>query len=94
MGSHVLVMTRALGAEGWESWAAATGGMALGWAAGLIVLPAPAGAGVREAVLVATLAPQIGVASALTVAVASRMLLLLADVGLAVIGALGRLRAT
>ena len=64
--------------------------MALAWAVGLIVIPAPAGAGVREAVLIATFAPQIGAPAALAVALASRVLLVLADVALAGLGALVR----
>lgn len=87
MGLHVLVLTRALGATGVTAAAAAVGGMALGWAAGLILVPAPAGAGVRDAVLVATFAPQIGSAPALAVALASRVVLILVDVALAGIGA-------
>jgi hypothetical protein len=88
MGAHLLVMTRALGAAPpAAAAAAAAGGMGLGWAAGLIVVPAPAGAGIRDAVLVATLAPLLGVPEALSVALASRVLLLLADVVLAAIGA-------
>jgi uncharacterized membrane protein YbhN (UPF0104 family) len=90
MGLHLWVMTHALGATGVTAWAAATGAMALGWAAGLIVIPAPAGAGVREAVLVATLAAQVGSSPALAVAVASRVLLLLADVALAALSLLLR----
>jgi hypothetical protein len=87
MGLHLLVMTQALGADGPRAVAAAVGGMGLGWAAGLLFIPAPAGAGVRDAVLVATFAPQIGTSEALVVALASRVLLLLADVVLAAVGA-------
>ncbi len=87
MGAHLLVLTHAFGAHGVKAVAAAVGGMALAWAVGLIFIPAPAGAGVREAVLVATFAPQIGGPEALAVALASRVLLLLADVVLAGIGA-------
>jgi uncharacterized membrane protein YbhN (UPF0104 family) len=88
MGLHLLVMTRALGATPpAAAVTAAVGGMGLGWAAGLLFIPAPAGAGVRDAVLVAVLAAQIGVPEALSVALASRVLLLLADVLLAAIGA-------
>jgi glycosyltransferase 2 family protein len=87
LGLHVLVLTRALGASGFESVGAAVGGMALGFAAGLIFIPAPAGAGVRDAVLVATLSGQIGTTSALAVALASRVLLIFADVSLAAAGA-------
>jgi len=87
LGIHLLVMTRALGATGWSAFAAAVGAMGLAWAAGLIFIPAPAGAGVRDAVLVATFTPQIGATAALAVALASRVLLVLADVLLAALAA-------
>lgn len=87
MGLHLLVLTHAFGASGVKAAAAAVGGMGLAWAVGLVFIPAPAGAGVREAVLVATFAPQIGAPEALVVALASRVLLLLADVALAGVGA-------
>lgn len=87
MGAHLLVLTTSLGASGWTAAAAAVGGMGLGWAAGLVFIPAPAGAGVREVILVATFAPEIGASPALTVALTSRVLLLLADVLLAGAGA-------
>jgi uncharacterized membrane protein YbhN (UPF0104 family) len=57
--------------------------MGLAFAAGLIFIPAPAGAGVRDAILVATLSDQIGAADALAVAVASRAILLAVDAVLA-----------
>lgn len=88
LGAHLLVMTRALGANGGSSIAAAVGGMGLAFAAGLIVIPVPAGAGIRDAVLVATFSTQIGHTPAIAVALASRVLLVLADVGLAGGGAL------
>ncbi len=88
LGAHLLVMTRALGASGGSSIAAAVGGMGLAFAAGLIVIPVPAGAGIRDAVLVATFSTQIGHTPAIAVALASRVLLVLADVGLAGGGAL------
>jgi uncharacterized membrane protein YbhN (UPF0104 family) len=90
LGLHLYVMTHALGAEGVSALAAAIGGIGLGWAAGLLFIPAPAGAGVREAVLVATFAPQIGAAPALAVALASRVILVLADVLLACLGVVTR----
>ncbi|MCW2539783.1 MAG: hypothetical protein JWN95_1508 [Frankiales bacterium] len=88
LGAHLLVMTRALGATGADAIGAAIGGMGLAFAAGLLFIPAPAGAGLREAVLVATFGPEIGTTNALAVAVASRVLLLVADVTLALAGAL------
>lgn len=87
MGLHVLTLVSALGPSGLVLAASAVGGMGLAWAAGLIFIPAPAGAGVRDAVLVATFAPLVGPTSAFAVALASRLLLLLADVVLALAGA-------
>jgi hypothetical protein len=87
MGLHVLTLVSALGPSGPVVAGAAIGGMGLAWAAGLIFIPAPAGAGVRDAVIVATLAPLIGTTSAFAVALASRVLLLVADVVLALAGA-------
>ena len=89
MGLHLLAFVQALGVVGIGTASAAVGGMGLAWAAGLIFIPAPAGAGVRDAVLVATFAPHIGAAPALAVALASRVLLLVADVLLALAGAAG-----
>jgi hypothetical protein len=83
LGLHIYVLIASLGAEGWKAVGAAVGGMALAWAIGLIVIPAPAGAGVRDTVLVLTLSPLVGPTAALTVALASRMLLLCADLLLA-----------
>jgi uncharacterized membrane protein YbhN (UPF0104 family) len=57
----------------------------LSWVAGLVAVPVPAGAGVREAVLVAAAGMPAGVVA--TVAVASRLLFLLVDVGGAVLTA-------
>lgn len=56
-----------------------TGAFALGWIAGMVVVFAPGGIGVREAVLVALLGPRIGHSEAIVVAGASRILLTGAD---------------
>jgi glycosyltransferase 2 family protein len=87
MGLHVMTLVSALGPSGVVVACAAVGGMGLAWAAGLIFIPAPAGAGIRDAVLVATFAPLVGSTSAFAVALASRLLLLLVDVVLALAGA-------
>jgi uncharacterized membrane protein YbhN (UPF0104 family) len=55
------------------------GAFALGWLAGLVVVVAPGGIGIREAVLVALLGPRIGTAEAIVVAGTSRVLLTGAD---------------
>ncbi len=61
----------------------AVGAFSLAWTVGFLVVVAPAGAGVREAVLVLTLSPVLPAAAALLVALVSRVLLTFADLGLA-----------
>ena len=56
-----------------------TGAFAAAWIVGLIAIYAPGGIGVREAILVAILAPRIGSADALVIAAASRVVFTLAD---------------
>ena len=82
MGLHVWLLARPLGA-GVADIPTTTGAFALAFVAGLIVVPLPAGAGVREGILIATLSPVIGAQAALTVSLVSRLILLLADLLLA-----------
>ena len=65
------------------------GAFALAWVAGFLFVIAPAGAGVREGVLVLGLSPVLEPGAALLVALASRVLLTVADLGLAAVGVLG-----
>jgi hypothetical protein len=83
LGTHLLVLMTAYGRLDALDAVVAVGGIGLAWAAGLAVVPAPAGAGVREGVLVLTLGPVVGGEAAVTVALASRVLLVLADIALA-----------
>jgi len=96
-GVHVWVLARPLGA-GTDLLAPATGAFALAFVAGLLLVPVPAGAGIREAVLVGLLAGAIGSSAALTVSLVSRLVLVLVDVVLAgafgVPGAASSVRAT
>ena len=85
-GAQIAVLVHAVGGSGTDAWAASVGGMALGWAIGLVAVFAPAGVGVREAVITASLAPVVGRAPALAVALASRGLLALCDVVLGLAG--------
>ncbi|HLU97904.1 MAG TPA: lysylphosphatidylglycerol synthase domain-containing protein [Thermobifida alba] len=78
LGVHVWLLTAGVGG-GWDSWAAATGGYALAWTLGVVAVFAPAGLGVREAVLVAALAPVLDPGSALVVAALSRLVMTAAD---------------
>ena len=64
-----------------------TGAYALAWTAGLLVVAAPAGAGVREVALVAALAPALDRGGALAVAVLSRVLMTLGDLVWGAVGA-------
>lgn len=59
------------------------GASALAWVVGLVVVIVPAGAGVREVVLILTLGQVIGTPAALTVAVLSRFLQIVVDLLLA-----------
>jgi glycosyltransferase 2 family protein len=64
----------------------ATGGYALAWTAGFLVLVVPAGAGVREAVLVLALAPALPTGPATLLALVARLLATVADLIWAAVG--------
>jgi uncharacterized membrane protein YbhN (UPF0104 family) len=57
----------------------AIGAFALAWGAGFVVVVVPAGAGVREAVLVVLLSGQVGHSTALAAALGTRLLMTVAD---------------
>jgi len=83
-GLHGYLLALALGAS--SAGAAVTMGFSpLANVLGFVALMAPAGVGVREAVLLAGLGPVIGGPAAVSAAVLSRVLSLVADVGSAVI---------
>lgn len=81
-GVSTLLLATPLGASPADA-PAVTGAFALAWTAGFLALPTPAGAGARELALVALLGPVVGAGGALTVAVVSRAVMTLADLGLA-----------
>lgn len=78
-GLQAFVLAVALGGAGAGSLVLAVGGFAVASAAGLAFVVAPAGAGVREAVLVLVLSTAIPTSAAAAVAIASRLLSVLAD---------------
>ncbi|MFN2518159.1 MAG: lysylphosphatidylglycerol synthase domain-containing protein [Jatrophihabitantaceae bacterium] len=90
LGLHLYVITHALGAHGPAGLAAAIGGVTFGVAVGIVVIPAPAGIGVRDVALGAVLTPGLGATNAIAAALASRILLVGADVVLAVLSVLAR----
>jgi uncharacterized membrane protein YbhN (UPF0104 family) len=95
-GLHLWLLANALGAPGLSGVTRCIGGFALAMAAGVVFVFAPSGAGVREALIVAALSPVMTPGQALGIAVVSRALFILADVGSAGAAALSgarRLRA-
>lgn len=86
-GLHLWLLVRPQGADAGGDLLLATGGYALAWTAGFLVVLAPAGAGVREVALVAALAPVVDRPAALAVALLSRVLMTLGDLVLGAGGA-------
>lgn len=83
LGLQIWQLAVDVGGEGWALLALAVGGYGLAASVSLVVIPLPAGAGLREAILVLLLAPEIGAASATLVAILARLLLTVADVAAA-----------
>jgi glycosyltransferase 2 family protein len=77
-GVHAWLLARPLGASTTDLLAT-VGAFALAFVAGLLVVPLPAGAGLREAVLVLTLGGMIGRPAALTVALLSRLVVVVVE---------------
>jgi glycosyltransferase 2 family protein len=82
LGLHVGILAAAIGG-GSSTVLLSIGGMSLAVCAGVLFLPAPAGAGVRDVVLTLVLTATLSAGQALAVVVASRALLIAADLGLA-----------
>ena len=81
LGGHCWALVIGLGAPAGSSALPAIGGFAVAFAAGVIFLPAPAGAGVREAVLGALLAGVLASGGVVVAVLLSRVLLAVLDVG-------------
>ncbi len=79
MGFAFWLVISALSLEGAVHWGHAASALAASSAVGLVVLLAPGGIGVREAALTYTLGNQLTLATASLVAVASRVLFVLAE---------------
>jgi glycosyltransferase 2 family protein len=74
-----------------HTFALALGGYALAWAVGFLIIFIPGGIGAREIALIAVLAPVMSSASALVVALASRVVMTVGDLVWASVGlAIGR----
>ncbi len=82
-GLHVAILALAIGGHGVDTVVLCIGGMALAVSAGVLFIPAPAGAGVRDVVLSLVLRSVLTSPQALAVVVTSRVLLIMADLLLA-----------
>ena len=91
-GLHLWLLASTLGAPGAGGLVRCISGFALAMAAGTIFVLLPSGAGVREALIVAALAPVMSTGQALGVAVVSRALFIAADVLLAGVAAASGVR--
>ncbi len=91
-GLHLWLLANALGAPGWTGITRCIGGFALAMAAGVLFILVPSGAGIREAIITAALAPVMTTGEALGIAVVSRALFIAADVLTAGAAALSGLR--
>jgi uncharacterized membrane protein YbhN (UPF0104 family) len=92
LGGHLVVLCAALGHGGPAAYVLCTGGIALAVCAGLLIIPLPAGAGIRDVVLVFVLGAILDPGQALAVAIASRVILVCCDVVLALGASLVRTR--
>lgn len=87
LGTHVYVLCAALGHAGFSAFALCVGGTALAISAGVLLIPVPAGAGLREVVLLLVLRSIMTNGQALVVVLGSRALLIMADLLLATLAA-------
>jgi uncharacterized membrane protein YbhN (UPF0104 family) len=86
-GLSVAILALTLGGGGFSTVLLSVGGMSLAVSAGVLFIPAPAGAGVRDVILSLVLRATLSGGQALAVVVASRALLILVDLALAAIAA-------
>lgn len=86
-GLQIWLLATRLGAPDGTGALIAIGGFAFAWSVGFLVVVAPAGAGVRDVLLIAALGPVIGVASATAVALVSRVLMTVGDLVTAALAA-------
>jgi uncharacterized membrane protein YbhN (UPF0104 family) len=86
-GLQIWLLAARLGMPRGPAALLALGGFAFAWCAGFLAVFAPAGAGVREVVLVALLGPVIGVGAGTAVALVSRALTTIGDLLAAAVAA-------
>jgi uncharacterized membrane protein YbhN (UPF0104 family) len=92
-GAHAWLLISRFTTRGVDAFALALGAYALAWAVGFVIIFFPGGIGPRELALIAVLAPVMPSASALVVALASRVVMTVGDLVWAGVGlAVGRAR--
>lgn len=82
-GVHTWLLALGIGTHAAAALPLAIGGFALAFCAGFLVVIVPAGAGVRDVALAAALSPVLGAGGAIVVSLASRLLLVIADLAAA-----------
>jgi uncharacterized membrane protein YbhN (UPF0104 family) len=80
-GIHIWVLARMLGVAGVGILPRSIGAFAAAWCVGFLVVIAPAGGGAREAALIVLLGTGVGAARATVIAVVSRLLFTIGDLG-------------
>jgi glycosyltransferase 2 family protein len=93
-GLQIWLLTVKLGAPLGQAALLSLGGYAFAWCVGFLVIFAPAGAGIRELLLVAALAPMLGTGAATAVALVSRVVTTVSDLMVAGAAGLSRARAS
>jgi glycosyltransferase 2 family protein len=92
-GAHAWFLISVFAGRGGHVFALSLGGYALAWSVGFIIIVFPGGIGPRELALIAVLAPVMPSASALVVALASRVVMTIGDLAWAGAGlAVGRVK--
>lgn len=82
LGLHVMALARPLGAD-WADLGILTGGFAVAFVAGIVAVPVPAGAGVREAVMLLTMGAALGRPAVIAIALLSRFVMIAVEVVMA-----------
>jgi glycosyltransferase 2 family protein len=92
LGAQLLVLCAALGHGGLSAYILCVGAIAFAVSAGVLLVPVPAGAGIRDVLLALMLGAMLDSGEALAVAIASRVILIFCDVLLALMVSVIRIR--
>jgi hypothetical protein len=93
-GVQIWLLAIRLGVPDGRALLLAIGGFAFAWCVGFLVVLAPAGAGIRDVLLVALLSPVVGTGGATAIALMSRILMTVGDLLVAGLAAVSAGRST